>query len=145
MAINKEHKEFHALDMSSGWETPAGYPAGIEQKILSGALDEKSKRGSRSRLLRFAPGIFTTKPFVHEYWEEVYLVSGDLTVGNDEQGKGGEIVRTEHLCIPAARRLARSVQVRERLPAIRNPLFRSGLKSRTSRRTLSTSRPQNPA
>jgi hypothetical protein len=39
--------------------------------------------------LRFAPGVYTTKPFVHEYWEEVYLVSGDLTVGNDEAGKGG--------------------------------------------------------
>ncbi|HET9686764.1 MAG TPA: cupin, partial [Pseudolabrys sp.] len=35
-------------------------------------------------------GVFTTKPFVHEYWEEVFLVSGDLTVGNDEQGTGGE-------------------------------------------------------
>jgi hypothetical protein len=28
-------------------------------------------------------------PFVHDYWEEVYLVSGDLTVGNDAHGKGG--------------------------------------------------------
>ncbi len=28
MAINKAHDEFKALDMSSGWETPAGYPAG---------------------------------------------------------------------------------------------------------------------
>ena len=87
MGVNKEHKEFHAVDMSTGWETPAGYPAGIQQKILSGALDETNKRGSRSRLLRFAPGVYTTKPFVHEYWEEVYLVSGDLTVGNDEQGR----------------------------------------------------------
>jgi hypothetical protein len=60
MAINKEHKEFHALDMSSGWETPTGYPAGIQQKILSGALDETNKRGSRSRLLRFAPA--STRP-----------------------------------------------------------------------------------
>jgi hypothetical protein len=89
MPVNKEHKEFHAVDLTSGWETPAGYPAGIQQKILSGALDETNKRGSRSRLLRFAPGVYTTKPFVHEYWEEVYLVSGDLTVGNDENGQGG--------------------------------------------------------
>jgi hypothetical protein len=89
MAVNKEHKEFHAIDMSSGWETLPGYPAGIQQKILSGALDEKNKKGSRSRLLRFEPGIFTTKPFVHEYWEEVFLLSGDLIVGSDEQGKGG--------------------------------------------------------
>jgi hypothetical protein len=88
--INKEHKEFYSVDMNSGWETPAGYPKGIEQVILSGSLDEAGKSGTRTRLLRFQPGIFTTKPFVHDYWEEVYLVSGDLTVGNDEQGQGGE-------------------------------------------------------
>jgi hypothetical protein len=76
--------------MSSGWETPAGYPAGIQQKILSGALDEVNKRGSRTRLLRFEPGVYTTEPFVHEYWEEVFLFTGDLIVGNDKQGNGGE-------------------------------------------------------
>jgi len=90
MAVTKKHDEFHAIDMSTGWERPEGYPPGIEQKILSGGLDEKNKRGSRTRFLRFAPGVFTTAPFVHEYWEEVYQVSGDLTVGNDAQGKGGE-------------------------------------------------------
>jgi hypothetical protein len=90
MGVNKEHKEFHTIDMSTGWETPPGYPAGIQQKILSGALDETNRRGSRSRLLRFAPGVYTTKPFVHEYWEEVYLVSGDLIVGSDANGNGGE-------------------------------------------------------
>ncbi|PWB61416.1 MAG: cupin [Bradyrhizobiaceae bacterium] len=89
MGVNKEHKEFHAVDMAGGWETPPGYPAGIEQKILAGRLDEAGKRGTRSRLLRFAPGVYTTAPFVHDYWEEVYLVSGDLTVGNDAGGKGG--------------------------------------------------------
>lgn len=88
--INKEHKEFYSVDMNEGWEVPPGYPAGIEQKILAGSLDEAGKSGSRTRLLRFKPGIYTTKPFVHDYWEEVYLVSGDLTVGNDDQGLGGE-------------------------------------------------------
>jgi hypothetical protein len=90
MAVNKAHDEFHAVDLSKGWEVPPGYPEGIEQKILSGALDEAGKRGSRTRLLRFKPGVFTTEPFVHTYWEEVYLLSGDLTVGNDASGKGGE-------------------------------------------------------
>ena len=90
MAVNKIHDEFRTIDMSSGWETPTGYPAGIQQKILSGALDETNKKGSRTRLLRFAPGVYTTEPFVHEYWEEVFLFSGDLIVGNDEQGNGGE-------------------------------------------------------
>lgn len=89
MPVNKAHDEFYTLDLKTGWETPAGYPAGIQQKIISGGLDEKNKRGTRTRLLRFEPGVYTTEPFVHEYWEEVFLVSGDLTVGNDQQGNGG--------------------------------------------------------
>lgn len=89
MPVNKKHDEFHTIDMAAGWEVPHGYPDGIEQKILSGGLDEKARRGSRTRLLRFKPGVFTTAPFVHDYWEEVYLISGDLTVGNDAQGNGG--------------------------------------------------------
>ena len=90
MAVNKRHDEFHALDMNAGWETPTGYPSGIAQKILAGELDEGRKRGSRTRLLRFVPGEYTTAPFVHDHWEEVYLLSGDLIVGNDAQGNGGK-------------------------------------------------------
>jgi len=89
MPVNKAHVEFYTLDLKTGWEVPAGYPSGIQQKIISGGLDEVNKRGSRTRLLRFDPGVYTTAPFVHDYWEEVFLVQGDLTVGNDEQGKGG--------------------------------------------------------
>lgn len=89
----KLHDEFKTVDMELGWETPPGYPSGIQQKILSGSLDEQRKSGNRSRLLRFAPGVYTIKPFVHDYWEEVFLVSGDLIVGNDEKGEGGESFR----------------------------------------------------
>ena len=88
--ISKPHLEFHPLDLDSGWETPAGYPEGIAQKILAGELDEAGRSGSRTRLLRFGPGVYTTVPFCHDYWEEVYLVSGDLYVGSDEHGNGGE-------------------------------------------------------
>lgn len=93
MAITKEHKEFHPIPMDdAGWQLPEGYKpdAGVEEFILSGSLDPENKRGSRTRLLRFQPGAFTTKPFVHDYWEEVALLNGDLTVGNDERGEGGE-------------------------------------------------------
>lgn len=101
MPVEKEHKEFHAVDMAQGWETPPGYPSGIQQKILSGRLDEVNRRGSRTRLLRFHPGVYTTKPFVHEYWEEVYLLSGDLVVGNDEHGHGGtEFAPHTYACRP---------------------------------------------
>jgi len=101
MQVNKPHLEFHRIDMSAGWETPPGYPAGIEQKILAGTLDEARKTGGRTRLLRFQPGVYTTAPFVHDYWEEVFLVEGDLTVGNDETGRGGENFRAgTYACRP---------------------------------------------
>ena len=90
MRIGKPHLEFHRVDMAGGWETPPGYPTGIEQKVLAGALDEPGKSGSRTRLLRFRPGVYTGVPFVHDYWEEVFLVEGDLTVGNNARGEGGE-------------------------------------------------------
>lgn len=90
MLFNKPHLEFHPLDLASGWETPAGYPSGIRQKILASDLDEVAKKGSRTRILRFDPGVFTKEPFVHDYWEEVFLFEGDLVVGSDRQGKGGE-------------------------------------------------------
>ena len=90
MSMNKPHIEFVQLDMEAGWFVPVGYPQGIAQKILASDIDEKKKSGSRTRLLRFAAGAYTTKPFVHDHWEEVYLVSGDLTVGVDENGEGGE-------------------------------------------------------
>jgi hypothetical protein len=90
MSMNKPHLEFTRVDMAAGWATLPGYPAGIQQKILASDLDEKRKCGSRTRLLRFGPGVFTIAPFVHDHWEEVYLVSGDLIVGSDAQGGGGE-------------------------------------------------------
>ena len=84
MPLQKEHKEFHAVDLDGdGWHSPPGYPQEIEQKILAGSLDEVNKTGNRTRLLRFRPGAYTTMPFVHDYWEEVYLISGDLIVGDE--------------------------------------------------------------
>lgn len=86
----KPHLEFFPVDMKSGWETPSGYKAGFTQKILASDLDEVHKTGSRSRLLRIAPGAYSEKPFIHDHWEEVFLMEGDLIVGNDENGAGGE-------------------------------------------------------
>jgi hypothetical protein len=82
----KEHLEFFKVDLATGWEVPAGYPSGIQQKILAGSLDAERGRGSRTRLLRFAAGAFTTEPFIHDYWEEVFQLSGDLEVGGQTFG-----------------------------------------------------------
>ena len=101
--MTKTHQEFLRLDMNDGWASPPGYPPTIQQKILASDIDEDRKTGSRTRLLRFAPGAFTTAPFVHDHWEEVYLVSGDLTVGNDAKGNGGEAFSAPtYACRPPA-------------------------------------------
>ena len=89
--LNLPHLEFHGVDVESGWETPAGYPPGFQHKILVSDLDEAGKSGRRSRLMRIEPNAFTTKPFVHDHWEEVFLFQGDLVVGNDCEGQGGEV------------------------------------------------------
>jgi hypothetical protein len=89
-SINKPHLEFAGVDLASGFTVPPGYPSGFKEKILAGSLDEPNRKGSRTRLLRIEPGTYSTAPFIHEYWEEVYLLSGDLIVGNDDKGRGGE-------------------------------------------------------
>ena len=58
----------------------------LSKKSSPGALDENVKTGNRTRLLRFEPGARTVEPFVHDYWEEVYLLSGDLIVGDETKG-----------------------------------------------------------
>ena len=73
MPMHKPHSAFHWLDLDQGWATPVGYPSGIQQQILASDIDERPKMGSRSRRLRFEPGVYTTAPFIHDHYEEVYL------------------------------------------------------------------------
>jgi hypothetical protein len=98
MTTRKPHLEFFAIDTERGWVTPPGYPPSFTQKILAADIDETAKVGSRTRILRIAPGGFTTAPFVHDHWEEVYVISGDLIVGNDTQGQGGEQFHAPTYC-----------------------------------------------
>jgi hypothetical protein len=124
MPVNKPHLEFHRVDMNTGWSTPPGYPPGIEQKILAGGLDEE--RRAASRLLRFAPGVFTTAPFVHEYWEEVYLIAATSRSATMPKA-GRRELSAGHLRLPATGRGAWPIQVIERrMPALRDPLLRGG-------------------
>ena len=82
----KEAISFSKLNINEGWELAPGAGPGIEMKMLSGSLDEEKKVGVRTRLIRFLPGAFNTEVFVHDYWEEVYMISGSITLGNDQPG-----------------------------------------------------------
>jgi len=66
------------LDMTSGWEPVSG-TTGITQKPLSGNFDETNQTGYRTRCVHVAPGAQTDEPFVHSYWEEVFVLEGTLT------------------------------------------------------------------
>jgi hypothetical protein len=97
MPFNKPHREFFALKEDEGWETAPGYPApppgqkaAVEQRILLSDLNDETETGSRTRLLKFNPGGVSAVPFKHKHWEEVYLIEGELQVGCDPQGNGGE-------------------------------------------------------
>ena len=75
----KQHLEFVKVDLDSGWEVPPGYPPGFYQKILASDLDEKNKKGSRTRLLKIGAIVTTSVrricvslssvfPFQHVWW-----------------------------------------------------------------------------
>ncbi len=78
--FNKEHREFfNALD-EEGWNPVPGY-SGVEEKVLSGAFDHEAKTGAITRLSRWQAGAAVIKPVSHDWCEEVFLISGHLSVG----------------------------------------------------------------
>ncbi len=98
MSINpppryKLHREFFAVrpDANDTRWTPVASSRGLIQEILLGdTLDTATGRGSRTRLARWSPGALIAAPVVHEFHEEVFIIEGDLVVGCDALGEGGE-------------------------------------------------------
>ncbi|MGS0895733.1 cupin [Burkholderia stagnalis] len=68
--------DFAALN----WEHPPHFDDGIDQVVLVDTLDERAKRGVRTRVVRFRPGAATRVPFLHDYHEEVHLIGGDQSL-----------------------------------------------------------------
>ena len=79
--------DFAAVDLERGFAPRDGGVAGITEKILVSDFEPARHTGSRTRLLRLAPGTRTPEAHAHDYWEELYLLEGDMTVGD---GRGGE-------------------------------------------------------
>ena len=84
----RPHIEMEPVDLSSGWTALPGFPEGLEVKVLSDDLDEVNLCGARTRLVRFSPGAQTIGTLVHRYWEEVFVLSGDMYALNDPSPHG---------------------------------------------------------
>lgn len=73
MAYAKEEREF--FDPETIQKQPVeGMPAGIFERVISRDPDS----GDYTRILYFSPGIETTERLIHDFWEEVYIISGYL-------------------------------------------------------------------
>ncbi|WP_332683794.1 cupin domain-containing protein [Bosea sp. (in: a-proteobacteria)] len=100
-AFAKQHREFFDALSTEGWEPVAGY-AGVEQKLLSGRLDHAGRSGALTRLSRWAPGAFVAEAVVHDWCEEVFLISGSLRIGNPDDLDSSEFLPAgSYACRPA--------------------------------------------
>lgn len=79
-------QDCHPVDLAQGWEQVPGGAEGLQQKMLSNWLDEEAKVGCRTRLIRFPQSQRVNAVFVHDYWEEVYILEGELLLGAGVEG-----------------------------------------------------------
>jgi hypothetical protein len=66
--------------------------AGVREKILS--RDEAT--GDVTRLLRFDAGVETSETIAHDFWEEVWILDGEII----DLGKGQTFVGGMYACRP---------------------------------------------
>jgi hypothetical protein len=60
--------------------------AGVEERILS----RDDQTGDVTRLLRFAPGVETEGTIAHDFWEEVWILQGELyDIGKEQNFTAG--------------------------------------------------------
>lgn len=75
----KPEREFFRPDHLP-WEPVAASPTGgagghgVHQKVLS----RDAETGDVTRLLRFDAGVETTETIAHDFWEEVWILEGEL-------------------------------------------------------------------
>lgn len=70
----KPEIEFADVDTRWEWRRVEGDTLGIMEKILS--MDPETR--SYTRILKFPPGIKTQETLVHDFWEEVLILEGEL-------------------------------------------------------------------
>ena len=87
MPPTRRNMFFHDVDLETGFETRGDGNSGISVKVLSSDLDTVAKRGRRTRILRMAPGSQTPEAHAHDYWEEIYMLEGEMIVQDGTDGE----------------------------------------------------------
>lgn len=59
----------------------------ISIKILGNFLDTLNKRGCQIRLLRLDPGTTTPEAYANDYWAEIYMLEGEMTLSDGTDGE----------------------------------------------------------
>ncbi|MGH8805630.1 MAG: cupin, partial [Polaromonas sp.] len=86
-------REFFAIRPHEGdtrWTNVPTSAGRIDEIILGDNLDRAAGTGSRTRLARWSAGALIDQPVVHDFHEEVFIIEGDLVVGCDAAGQGGQ-------------------------------------------------------
>ncbi len=79
----KQEREFFPVDELE-WKLGEGSPPGHYQKVLS----EDPEKMFITRLLKVDAGCASTETFVHDFWEEVYILEGSQWDGDRHFRKG---------------------------------------------------------
>ena len=82
----RDNLYFHGVDMGAGFTASPHNPKSHE-KLLSSDLDEAAGTGSRTRLLKLDPGYVSSGAHAHDYWEELYILEGEMTIHDGADGR----------------------------------------------------------
>jgi hypothetical protein len=88
----KPEIEFIDTDTEYEWRSLEGDALGIKEKVLSSDPVKKSC----TRLLKFPPGTKTAETLVHDFWEEVFILKGEMI----DKAKGKTFSEGFYACRP---------------------------------------------
>ena len=85
--MKESHEFFDPTDLP--WRPAPGFGSGVWERIISGGRDA----GVTTRFLRFDPGSGNNAVVAHDFWEEIYIVSGTFECGAQAYTAGCVAVR----------------------------------------------------
>lgn len=87
MSSQRPNIFFQSIDAEGGFGPRGDGAPGISIKVLSSNLDTEKKTGCRTRLLRLDPGTTTPEAHAHDYWEEIFMLEGEMIVHENDEVK----------------------------------------------------------